>query len=269
MSTDVRLEGLENLETVAVQPSRPPGSPLVSERVLALVCGPTDDASGWAVPADEPARAELVESGWFTAQGHPSARTQELRRDFSLSRTWLELGATDADGQRRGWICAGVRQAVVAIEAAPLPPSADPSTTPRGAMTLDVVPVSALPIVFARWGELAPAWNYDTAHEVSDIGAVEARLTDGQTPPPQDADEGLRELWSRPWTRWGIRCAELGVQAEFLAIAGAGQYIVRRHTTGATMLAPRPGGLVWGDLQKVVAGLPGQAPMGEDDVPAW
>lgn len=267
VSTDVSLEGLEDLDAVAAGTRRGLAGPVVCEQVLALLCGTPDDATVRAVLADEPARAELIESGWFTAQGEPGPHTKDLRRELEVSRTSLELRATDARGVRRGWVCAGRGLAVVAFEQAPLSPTAEPATTPRGAMTFETVPVSALPIVLARWGGLAPTWNYDAVHELSDAFAVDARVVDRRTPPPEGADDGLRDLWSRPWTRWSIRCDDLGIDAEYVAIEGAGHYVVRRSTSGATVLAPRPGGLVWGDLQKLVAGLPGL--VAEDDLPDW
>lgn len=267
MSADVSLAGLENLETVAAGPRRRLTGPVVSERMLALLCGRTDDADVWSVLAQEPARAELVDSGWFTPDGTLGAQTRDLRADLETSRTAIELRAVDATGQRRGWVCAGPRLAVVALEEEPLPLTADPARTPRGAMTFETVPVNALPIVFARWGGLAPAWNYDAAHPLSDPATVDARVTDGAAPPPDGADETLRDLWARPWTRWSVHCDDRGVVAEYLAVAGAGQYVVRRRAGGATMLAPRPGSLVWGDLQKLVAGLPGQ--IDPDDRADW
>ena len=266
MSTDVLLEGLEDLDAVGTGPQRRLAGPVVPARILDLLCADIDDES---VLTQGVVRDELVEAGWLTTAGLPSPRLQELRRDLAVSRVSLRLDATSARGRRRGWICAGPRLAVVALEEDALPSSADPARAARGAMTFEVVPVSALPIVFARWGGLAPTWNYDAAHELSDPAALEARVADDGAPLPSDADDTLRSLWSRPWTRWSIRWPERSLDVEYLAVAGAGQYVVRRAASGATALAPRPGSLVWGDLQQLVAQLPGQAPVEEDDAPDW
>ena len=274
---DVVLGGLEDLAPMHAAPRRRLSSPVVSDRLLALLCGQLDDDGVWAA---EPARAELVAGGWFTESGDATERTLQIRADLGQERTALTMRATDVRGVRRAWICAGHEVAVVGVEEGELPLDADPDRTPRGPLTFEVVPVSSLPLVFARWGGLAPTWNYDAPHEVPDT-AVQARIADETAALPVGADDGLVGLWSRPWTRWSISRPEgpddanpsLGVPTrthlEYVGVEGAGQYVVRRRHDGATVFAPRPGSLVWGDLQQLLAGLPGQAPVDEDDAPQW
>ncbi len=264
MSAPTSTDHLEDLRSVRPRPEHRLAGPMVSAGLLAVLCGEAD-----AAPADlagEPGRDQLVASGWFTADGAPTARTAELRRELGESRTSLTLRRTDAAGEHRGWVCAGPHVAVVGLEERALAYSDDLEKTPRGAMTFEVVPVSALPIVLARWGGLAPTWNYDDPHDLSDVAAVEARLLDATVPPPADADPGLRSLWAGSWSRWSIRVPATQAALEYLCVADVGHYMVRRRTAGGTVLAPRPGSLVWGDLQKLVAALPGQVDEDQDAV---
>lgn len=180
------------------------------------------------------------------------------------------MRATDAGGTHRGWIRVGATLMVVAVEAERVSLGAE--AVERGLMSFEVQPVAALPIVLARWGGLAPTWNYDEVHDLGDaagVRAVEDKVRDAQTPPPSGADEGLRDLWRRPWTRWTVRGPRLAAPVEYLSVPGAGQYVVRRRTNGGTVLAPRPGSLVWGDLQQLAATVTGQDQQDADDAADW
>ncbi len=258
---------LEDLEPVGARPLRALAGPRVGERLLAALCG--DPQAGESGDLDAAEHAALVDLGWLEPDGEPTARTQELRGDLQESRTAITLVAHDRQGTRRGWVCAGLGQAVIGLEVEPVAPGLDAHAAPRADLTFDVVPVSSLPLALARWGGLVPTWNYDSTHELGEPAALDARVADAHAQVPDGADEGLRDLWGREWTRWTVQVPQQGVTLEYLAIAGAGQYVVRRRADGATVLAPRPGSLVWGDLQKLVLDLPGQRDEDAEDASDW
>ncbi|GAB95829.1 hypothetical protein BJY21_000914 [Kineosphaera limosa] len=282
----VSLGGLEDLGALRHQTPRRRTGPAVAAQLVDLLCGapasgaasePKQHASEqlWDAAATgdlRDQRESLVRAGWFSPQGQPTLQTVRLRRDLGSTPALLELRVSSPDGRRRGWIRAGVALALVVVEEHPVPLSADVEAEPPGPVTFEVLPVGALPIALARWGGLAPTWNYDEVHDLGDaaaVQAVEVKVTDTSTPAPAGADEGLLDLWSREWSRWSVRGPHLGPGLEYVSIADAGQYVVRRRSNGGTVLAPRPGSLVWGDLQKLVAGLPGQGDPEEDDAADW
>lgn len=266
MSAPASTGRLEDLGTLRAQARARLSGPVVSARLMAVLCGELDGRA--ADLGAEQGLAELVAAGWLRADGAPTARTTDLRRGLGESRTSLTLRRTDATGEHRGWVCAGARLAVVGLEERTLAFSDDVEGAPRGSMTFEVAPVSALPIVLARWGGLTPTWNYDDPHDLSDVAALQARVIDPAVPPPGDADPELRTLWAGSWSRWSIRVPATDTALEYLCVTDAGHYVVRRRTAGGTVLAPRPGSLVWGDLQTLVAALPGQGP-DEGDAADW
>lgn len=250
--TDVVVD-LEDLKVVQRGPQRHLNGPNVSPAAIARLCG---TAAPW--PSDaweevpEQARIELVNAGWFTASGDLGSRGAELRDGLGAQRTLLTLTAAGGDGSRRGWVVAGAELAVTIIDESPA------GAGPVEQLSFQTGPASALPIVLAKWGALNPAWNYDAAHELIDAKLIEQRVRDSSTPAPDGADEELRWLWQQEWTQWGVVAPQLGVELEFLTIAGHGHYVVRTRQDGVTVLAPRPSSLLWGDVQSILAALPGR-----------
>lgn len=248
---------LEDLSPVRRRPRRHGDGPAIAWSSLAHLCG----LEPAVLDAD---RAPLARAGWLTEAGDLGLRGHELAAGLGEHRTVLALQAWHRGELRRGWVVVGDDTAVTAYEEGAAPSE----QAPPGDVTFDVTPVNGLPIVLAKWGALAPAWNYDTAHEVGDAALVTRRVHDVSTPAPADSDPALGQLWADDWTLWSVRCEAVDLDLEFLAIGTQGQYVVRTRTDGATVLAPRPGSLLWGDLQLVLTTLPGhcgpQAPDGDD-----
>lgn len=276
-------EHLEDLGSVRRGPRRHADGPAVSWRALAHLCGLAgtaplqgsgSDAGQGSDVGDEGApttigalseadRAALARAGWLTDAGDLGPRGRELADGLGESRTVIRLQAWHRGELQRGWVVVGEDTAVTAYETEPAPSE----QAPPGGVTFDVTPVNGLPIVLAKWGGLSPTWNYDTAHEVSDASLVRRRVHNVSAPAPAGGDPDLIRLWGDDWTLWSVRCEAIGVDLEFLAIGAQGQYVLRTRTDGATVLAPRPGSLLWGDLQLVLTKLPGLPgrPVGDGD----
>lgn len=258
-----RTEALEDLRAVRRGSRHQADGPVIGASALARLCGLPAENDGWEdVPEHE--RAELIRDGWFSASGDLGPRGSELRRGLGGHHTILALRARDTNGLRRGWVIVGDELAVTVLEEG----IANAADAPQGQVAFEVGPANSLPIVLAKWGGLDPTWNYDTAHELKDASLVQRRVSDASTGAPEGADQKLLELWGRDWTLWSITGPEAGVNLEFIAIGEQGHYIVRTRTDGATVLAPRPGSLVWGDLQLISTMLPGQ-PERSDDGEDW
>lgn len=265
---------LEDLSVVRRRPQRHVGGPVVSWDALSHLCGLTqspitqgarpqgsdqeDEATSIAMSDVD--RAQLVPSGWLSTARGLGERGQELAAGLGTARTVLSLRAWHRGELRRGWVVVGDEVAVTAYEE----DAATSEQAPPGVVTFDVTPVDALPIVLAKWGGLAPTWNYDTAHEVGDAALVQRRVHDMGTPAPPGGDAELARLWQEDWTLWAVQDEASGIDLEFLAIGEQGQYVLRERTDGATVLAPRPGSLLWGDLQLVLATLSGGSQDGDD-----
>ena len=264
-------EGLEDLTAVRREPQRHGAGPVLAWTTLARLCGLRsegvharlgDEASegpttSLTARAD---RAELTRAGWLTARGELTPAGRELAQGLGAQPVVLGLHAWHRGELRRGWIVAGEHLAVAAYEE----DAASAEDAAPGRVSVDVAPVNALPIVLAKWGGLAPTWNYDVAHEVSDVALVRDRVHDTSIAAPAGSDAELTQLWAQDWTLWGVRAPEADIDLEFLAIGEQGQYVVRERTDGATVLAPRPGSLLWGDLQLVLSALPGHGPAERD-----
>lgn len=68
--------------------------------------------------------------------------------------------------------------------------------------TLQWIPLMHLPEQLAAWLQVGPAWPMATSPPLLPPDLVTARAEDDGTPPPRDADDHLRAVWSEPWFTW-------------------------------------------------------------------
>lgn len=68
--------------------------------------------------------------------------------------------------------------------------------------TLQWIPLMHLPEEIAAWLQVGPAWPMATSPQRLPRDVVTARAEDDGIPPPRDADEHLRAVWSEPWFTW-------------------------------------------------------------------
>lgn len=210
-------------------------------------------------------RELLIEQGWTTVDGDPTSAAVALHRELRDQGDVLHLTAVDSRGVVRGQIHCGVERAVVVVSTTRRSVSQLPSAVPApgeadlGDVEVDVVPLSAVPLLLARWGGLTPAWTVGDRLAPLAADVVRRRVLDPQQPLPDGADDDLVELWQRPWTWWTVATAGREVDLEFINAADRGQLVPRDKTDGSLRLVARPGSLVWGDLQQVCGRLPSRA----------
>lgn len=253
---------LEDLEVLHRGPQWHLDGECVGAAAIARLTGAAQPwpSDAWdEIPVHE--QADLVSAGWFTLRGDLGERGVQLRDGLGSRRTIVTLSAVDSVGPRRGWVVVGSRLAVTIID------ESATGSGPLDQLSFQVGPANALPIVLARWGALNPSWTSETTHVLSDPSLIRRRVQDAGILPPSGAHDELRELWQQDWTRWGVSVSELEIELEFLAIGGHGQYAVRTRADGAALLVPRPSSLLWGDMQLILAGLPGRSD--PDAVETW
>lgn len=208
-------------------------------------------------------RETLVSRGWTTRDGDPTPQAGGLHEELRAHGDVLHLTAADARGVVRGWIHCGAERAVVVIDPlrhcahdlpSPVSSSADaPEATDE--VVVDVVQIADIPVLLARWGGLAPTWTLTEALTPVDAMAVRRRVLDAREPLPADANTQLADVWERPWTWWAVATADRRVDVQFIDAGDRGQCVVHDVADDRTLLVPRPGTLVWGDLQQVVGRL--------------
>lgn len=204
-------------------------------------------------------RETLVSQGWTTRDGDPTAEAGVLHQELRAHGDVLHLTAADTRGVVRGWIHCGAERAVVIIDPlrhyahdlpSPVSSEAD-APEPTDEVVVDVVQLAAIPVLLARWGGLAPTWTVTDPLTPVGARAIQRRVLDAQEPPPADTHAELADVWERPWTWWSVATADRQVDLQFIHAGDRGQYVSHDRQDGDALLVPRPGTLVWGDLQQV------------------
>lgn len=256
-------------------------------RAGALVASSVTDArrrgqaAGWSARPCAPAAGELSVHGGVAddpplldpgalltdiadAYGVPRAPVQVMDaaglRDFaeqSLGGRALtgcvRMKAVTSQGRVLGVAMVAETRAVVAIETeAGAADSEDPSLELRGDVVVAKVPTCVLPVLWLRWaGPLHVAEGASAL--VSDVAAIDRRVRDADEAVPVEAP-ALERMWAAPWRSWSLRVDETWLR--YVSVPGHGVYVELAVKGAAGVeFAPRPGGLVWGDLVRAYTGL--------------
>lgn len=201
---------------------------------------------------------ELVEAGWQTFDGSLTISGARLREDLATRPATLHITSQDAWTSRQGWIRVGATRALAVVQ------------VPGTPVSVEVMPSGALPIHLAAWGGLEPTLTTGETFVVGDADAVMRRVWDTAEALPAGSDPRLAELWARPWRHWSVAREGADTELSLVAVRDAGHFVVRRDPQGRPLLAQRPGSLLWGDIQAVVAALPSAADaLDPDDASDW
>lgn len=257
--------GNEDLSAVQRRPDRGIGTFRLKAGAIRHVLQPSG-FEGWT---DE-RRADreiLAAQGWTTRDGDPTTEAVALHRELRDHGDVLHLTAADTQGVVRGWIHCGDTRAVVIIDpkrhyAYDLPSSVSgegDAPEPTDECVVDVVQIDAIPILLARWGGLAPTWTVAEPLTPLRASAIERRVVDAEEPLPSGANADLAEVWERPWTWWAVATTGREVDLQFIHAGDRGQFVSHVVQDDRTRLVPRPGTLVWGDLQQVCERLPSRS----------
>ena len=181
------------------------------------------------------------------------------------TRVLLESRSTSL--RRRGVALVSAGRAVVAFELAGRRHDAggaggagdgsedlDLSLDVRGEVVVTTVPTAALPVLWLRWA--GPLHTDDGAGSpVRDVAAIDRRVRDAGEPVP-DESAALAAMWAGQWREWSLRDEASGLWLRYVSVPGHGVYTERPvKGTGGVESAPRPSGLVWGDIVRAYCAL--------------
>jgi hypothetical protein len=165
-----------------------------------------------------------TEKGKLTQQGNlvreiltkPEAR---IRLESSRGRATLTFEAYVAGGQ-----------AVLLASASPASltevPHGEDILTASASVRLDFVPASYVAIAIASWVGVAPAWSLATRPELIEQDLLVQRADDDAVPPPADADEHLKYVWSQPWFLWTLTGSGLRSGLAMINAGRAGHFML-------------------------------------------
>lgn len=203
-------------------------------------------------------------AGVADAYGVPGAPVQIMEaaalRDFAeqslAGREFtgcVRMEAATSQGRVLGVALVAGTRAVVAIEReAGSGDAEDPSLELRGEVVVAKLPTSVLPVLWLRWAGPLHVAEGERAL-VADVGAIDRRVRDADEPVPVEAPD-LERMWAAPWRAWSLRVDETWLR--YVSVPGHGVYVERAVKGAAGVeFAPRPGGLVWGDLVRAYTGL--------------
>lgn len=236
-------------------PPEPFASTIVLSRAAAQHLYATEPAVPWEdlAPRD---RGTLVDGGWYAGDGTYTRAGLKLRRDLLTGMSQGKLHRTDDRGQQRATIVTGISRALLLVEPH-VRHWASKGDCDDAVVQVETLPVTAIPIVMARWGRLSPAWTFDTEHGPIAPELILRRLQDPRTPVPEDADASLAAMWAEPWLQWSATFHRGATHLSYLNAGDRGQYVFKEAEGGWVQLVARPGTLVWGDLQRLLT-RPGQ-----------
>jgi hypothetical protein len=191
---------------------------------------------------------ELAESGLATEKGKLTEQGRlvkeiltkprgRIRVESSRGRTPLTFEAYVASGQ-----------AVLLASASPASLAEVPHDdilTASALVRLDVVPVEHVPIAIAAWTGMAPAWSLATNPEMIDHELLLHRADDPAVPPPADADENLKYVWSQPWFRWTLSGSGLKSGLVMINAGRAGHFSLSQGDENKTRLTAFPSVVLW------------------------
>ena len=151
---------------------------------------------------------ELVDAGLATDDGKLTEQGQLVKQILTKpsARVRVESSRGRAPLTFEAYVLSG--QAVIVASTSPATLVEDPHgediLAASGRVQLDFVDVSYVPIALAAWVGLAPAWSLATSPELIDEKLLVHRMDDPAVPPPADADENLKYVWSQPWFLWTL-----------------------------------------------------------------
>lgn len=200
-------ETLEDLgRLVDVQPWVPQGWALSRAAWSALALAGRGLIRGLRVTGPEVqelADADLVDArGRLTKDGEAlhtvlTGARRRIRVESSAAGISGVFEAAVLDGTALVWATEGPRRA-----AQPAPAGEGLRGATCG--TVLWLPTMHLPAQLAAWIGLGPAWPMATSPGAMPRAVLDRRTGDPTAPPPADADDHLREVWSQPWSTWSL-----------------------------------------------------------------
>ncbi|MDO5697381.1 MAG: hypothetical protein Q4G51_05340 [Dermatophilus congolensis] len=217
-----------------------------------------------SVPGGAAVRAESMLTGVADQYGVPGAPVlvmgAERVREFAAEAlapqaitASVRMESRTEQGRVLGLVLVAGTRAVVAVERSLSDPD-DLSVELTGEVAVAKLPTAALPMLWLRWaGPLHTAEG--KAGVVEDAAALDRRVGDASEPVPAEAP-GLASMWAGPWREWSLRDESRDAWLRYVSVPGHGVYVERPvKGAGAVEFAPRPGGLVWGDIVRAYCAL--------------
>lgn len=190
--------------------------------------------------------AALIEAGFVNRFGGLTARGQDVCAHWARP-TSAVLRVDRSGGYAAGYLSAWFAASSVLL-AAPHPPGIEP--LPDGQVVVWTTSPSRLVAAVSAWMGLAPAPAVaDERDVVLASGAIERRIRDATTPPPQDAGPHLLAAWARGWTAYDIRTRE-GLLP--LIAVDDGRWWRRRSVDDGEQLVSMPAAAVYDAVHAVV-----------------
>ncbi|MGP5162881.1 hypothetical protein [Arthrobacter rhombi] len=106
---------------------------------------------------------------------------------------------------------------------------------------LQLVPLTMLSTLMARWVGLQPAWNLQLEPAPLPVDDL-ARGWRGDRRPPEGSNEAMRSLWDEPWFSWTLTSAGADSEPEDIAYFNGGTVGHQRlfHQGDAAIFTPVP-----------------------------
>jgi hypothetical protein len=241
-------EPLEDLSRIAADQPYESLGPLLPRQALEILAGAgrKDNNLGLKELVD----AELAtDDGKLTEQGELVKQIltkpiAQIRLESSRGRATLTFEAYVYGGQ-----------AVLLASASPASlvevPHGEDILTASALVRLDFVPAEYIPIAIAAWTGIAPAWSLGTSPEEIDEELLVHRADDPAVPPPTDADEHLKYVWSQPWFLWTLSGSGLDSGLVMINAGRAGHFaLTQGEEEGKARFTAYPSTYLW---QKLVA----------------